>query len=559
MNSSRLTDARISAREWWTVVLVSVVVTVAAFAPYIYAYMTTPGDLEYLGFVLNTKDQNTYFMWMHQVADGDYFLRNLYTAIPHEGAMFNLYFIVFGAPAKYWGWSLDTCYQLARVISTFMLAICAYALAATFVPRGRGRWLTWFAIVFTAGFGWLTSIIAALTGEVGGPLTAEQMLTKPVDTWVPEAYPWFSMVVMPHFTMALAVLFLTFRWTVMGLLENDFKTTLLAGVTLFALSFVHPYDVIVLYAVAGTGALGMIRFMKTPFKQAAQHLSILFGLGTPPIVYNYIILNENAGMKAWLDQNISDSPNPIAYLLGFGLPLVIAAWWVFQTLKSETTRRGPALFLASWIIVIPILLYFPVAFQRRLAIGLSGPLAVAMMMQLLGKENLSPRGRARFRWAVAIVLVASLSSGFHFVNGFRKVRDHGGENYLPKNVVASLRKIDALERGPGTVLSSFELGNAVPRYTGRVTVIGSRGQTGNFDELLVKVERFYMNQMSAAEVDEFLADQRVEFIVYGPHEKKIGDATETLTHLEGRGWKPFESGSPDVVILKRTTTPADDD
>lgn len=555
-SETEMPDVSVSRSEWWLVTGASCCVAMVAFLPYLFGYLTTPEGSRYLGFVLNARDQNTYFMWMIQVASGDFFLRNLYTAIPHDGAMLNLYFVLAGLPARWFGWSLDTCYQLARVLSSVALGLSCYAFAALFFPRGHRRWVAWFAVMFTAGLGWFTSLLRLVSGEYGGALSAEEMLLKPVDTWIPEAFPGFSITIMPHFSMALACLFLTLRWTALGMLRDRMRTSLLAGCSLFLLSFVHPYDVLVLYAIVFGAAL-VLSYSATGFSwRPWRHVSLIYAIATPPILYNYLILNQNAGMRAWLEQNRSASPGPYAYVVGFGIPLLLAIVWSVQFWRERRQWCRPQLFLAIWIFLTPFLLYAPVSFQRRLVIGLSAPLAAAMVLWLYAwVERRAWRPWLRESVVMGVVLAASLTTLFHGLNGYRKVADRGGENYL------SLVEVEALEAirqetvvSPsehGTVLSSFRTGNAVPRFTGLAAVIGSRGQTGDFDRVLEEMRAFYAGDMDAPTRRDFLGRHRVEYVYRGPTERAFdpdGDLVATLLDDEWAVWRTSPDGG--ILILR---------
>ena len=173
--------------------------------PYLLGYLGSPAGRYFLGFVLNPADQNTYFMWMTQVASGEVLLRNLYTSIPHDGAMLNLVFLAAGWIGRLTG-SLDLAYQLLRVLAVVMLAWSVWLFVATFTDsRERRRWL-FLAVVFGAGIGWIWNVYRLVNGDYGGLVSDTELLTRPLDLWVPEGYVFYSMLVMPHFSLAIALL-----------------------------------------------------------------------------------------------------------------------------------------------------------------------------------------------------------------------------------------------------------------------------------------------------------------------------------------------------------------
>ena len=515
--------------------------------PYLLGYLGSPAEKYFLGFVLNAVDQNTYFMWMSQVASGEVLLRNLYTSIPHDGAMLNLVFLAAGWAGRLLG-SLDLAYQLLRVTAVVLLAWSAWLFVATFVAsREHRRWL-FLAVVFGAGVGWIWNLYRLVNGDFGGLVFDTELLSRPLDLWVPEGFIFYSMLVMPHFTMAIALLLLTVRYAAIGVAENRLAPTVAAGVLCFALSFVHPYDVLIALGLAwGVAGLHSLRHRRLD-PAVWRHVGVLLLIGSGPVLYNYWILNSNPGMQAWLVQNHSASPAPASYLAGYGLLLAGAAFYTVKHRRDWGADLSPRQWLFAWLLILPLALYAPIDFQRRLVIGASAPMAILAMLLLLDWLR-AQRFNLRHARTAALALViglVSLSSTFHWLNSFRKAHDHDGEMFVERRMVETLQAIAAAPPGNGTVLARFETGNHVPRFTGRATVIGSRGQTGNFDRLLDSTEAFYRGEMTDERMSAFLEEQRVGWVVIGPHEAAImpPDLRSRLTRLDLQSWHrdgPYEA------------------
>jgi hypothetical protein len=521
--------------------------------PYLLGYLGSPAGKYFLGFVLNPADQNTYFMWMTQVASGEVLLRNLYTSIPHDGAMLNLVFLATGWVGRMLG-SLDLAYQLLRVLAVVLLAWSAWLFVATFTAsREQRRWL-FLAVVFGAGIGWIWNLYRLVNGDFGGLVSDTELLTRPLDLWVPEGYVFYSMLVMPHFALAIALLLLTVRYAAIGMAENRLAPTIAAGVLCFALSFVHPYDVLIALGLAG-GVAGLYSLHQRRLDPAAwRHVGVLLLIGSGPVLYNYWILNSNPGMHAWLVQNHSASPEPGSYLAGYGLLLLGALLYTLKQRRGLGADLAPRQWLFAWLLILPLALYAPIDFQRRLVIGAAAPLAVLAMLLLLDWLDTRRFGLRHARAAsLALVIgLVSLSSAFHWLNSFRKANDHGGEMFVDSGMVETLQAIAGAPAGNGTVLARFATGNHVPRFTGRATVIGSRGQTGNFDRVLASTDAFYRGEMSDAEMTAFLEEQRVDWVVIGPHEAAImaPDLKQRLARLELQSW--YRAGDGAYEVLLRT-------
>lgn len=495
--------------------------------PYLVGYLWAPPGRFFLGFVLNAKDQNTYFMWMTQAAAGELFLSNLYTSITHEGAMLNLFFLLGGALGHMLG-SLDLAYQLLRLLAVVLLAWSLWLFVATFARERRQRRWIFLLSLLGAGLGWAWNLGRWAAGDYGGAVTDTELLQRPFDLWVPEGYVFFSMLVMPHFTAAIALLLLTLRWAALGLRNDRLALTGLAGVMCAALSFVHPYDVLIALGLSSTvSALYSLRRRGLDLR-VWRHALLLGAIAVGPIFYNYWILHNNPGMQAWLVQNKSASPPPLSYLLGYGVLLLGAIAFLIRERQGLGRDLETWQWLVAWLLILPLAVYAPIDFQRRLAIGASVPMAIATGLFLWRwGENRLWWARPRLRAALllgTLVLVAP-TSAFHWINSFRKVTDYPGELFADRATVKALGWL-AHQPNPtnGTVLASFETGNLVPRFSGLTTVIGSRGQTGNFDLVLAQTDAFYASRMSDAEMRAWLAEQRVAWVVLGATERRDGGA-----------------------------------
>jgi hypothetical protein len=495
-------------------------------------------------------------MWMSQVASGEVLLRNLYTSIPHEGAVLNLVFLAAGLAGKLLG-SLDLAYQLLRLVAVVVLAWSAWLFVATFTAtRERRRWL-FLTVVFGAGVGWVWNLYRLWNGDFGGLVSDTDMLSRPLDMWVPEGFVFYSMLVMPHFSVAIALLLLTVRSAAIGLADNRLAMTATAGLLCFALSFVHPYDVLIALGLAcSVAALHSLR-QHAVGRTVWRHIGLLLLLGSGPVLYNYWILNNNPGMQAWLVQNHSASPAPVSYLAGYGLLLIGAVWYTVKHRHDLGSNLSPVQWLYAWLLLLPLALYAPIDFQRRLVIGAVAPLAVLSMLLLLdwlGERRFITR-RASTATLAGVILLVSLSSTFHWLNSFRKTSDLAGELFVASDLVEALRTIAAAPTAQGTVLARFETGNHVPRFTGRATVIGSRGQTGNFERVRASTEDFYRGNMSDAQMRDFLDAQRVRWVVIGPHEAAImpPDLRQRLKALGLQTWYSADAGRYEVLVPAAVT------
>ena len=88
----------VTKTEWRYATLLALGISLFYLLPYLYAYLVCPEGKYYLGILENVRDQNSYFMWMKQISQGNFLMKNLYTSTPHEGVLFNLYYFTATLP-----------------------------------------------------------------------------------------------------------------------------------------------------------------------------------------------------------------------------------------------------------------------------------------------------------------------------------------------------------------------------------------------------------------------------------------------------------------------------
>jgi hypothetical protein len=82
---------------------------------------------------------------------------------------------------------------------------------------------------------------------------------------------------------------------------------------------------------------------------------------------------------------------------------------------------------------------------------------------------------------------------------------------------------------PGQVaLSAQSTGNAVPAYTALVPYIGHGPETLDLEHKAELVAAFYQGPTHAVERRALLASGRISFVIFGPHERALGDFDPTL-------------------------------
>lgn len=537
----------VTKTEWNHVALLAIGISLFYLLPYLYAYFVCPAGKYYLGILENVRDQNSYFMWMKQISQGHFLMKNLYTSTPHEGVLFNLYYFTATLPNLIAGVPLFWCYQIARFFSCAILVYSAFLFSTLFFKTTARRCIVTLGILFGSGLGWLQRWADVINGHslIFDPANAYIMA---VDRWVPEAFA--NPYNLPFFSAASAMIMLAFFFLARGIFENRPVKTFMSGVLLGIASFVHPYDLVVAYAILCIIFPLIIYECGGLSRRLMVHLLAVGFPSLPPMVFVYLQLNHNPGMNDWFLQNRSTSPHPLAYLIGFCLPLLTACASLFGYFRRHGKLRGPLVICVIWTLVVPFLLYLPVVtFQRRLSIGYMVPLIILSFTGLYHRLDRSKLHHTRETLYVLLFLgIISLHSGYHTLALWRRAVLQQDRFYLDHVQVELLGSLPPTD---GTMFATDSTCNYVPRFTGLNTVLGSTQQTGNWHSTNREVNDFYSGVLTGGEMCALLHRLRAAYVYYGPHERQLDLNRAIPVRMKSMGWETaFTSPNREILVFR---------
>jgi len=585
-----LAKISVSNHEFRAFSFFSLIFAIIGILPYLYLYYTTPPGYVFLGNIYDIGDHNIYFGWIYQAAEGKILWQNLFTSIPHEGAIFNAYFFAVGSLARITGLSQDMCYQIGRFTCSWLLSMSVYYFMALFF-QGIFRIWGWLAAMFCTGLGWLVQLVLSCFHIAVSP---HRFASLSIDTWTWEGFPFSSLLYTPLAALAIAILLCTLRWIYIALYLNRIQISLLAGFSFFLMSFVHPYDALVVMVVLVAWIGFLMLFYPNQMSRWLLHSALIFLLGACSIFYNYWILTHNPGLTFWKDQTINSSHWLGSYIFGFGVPCIVALFWLFkifsfrtitllfsipmilcilfaahlissglvhlliyvvfslffcfiwhiQSFQHKPNNCIELLPVTLWISLFLAMVYGPIAFQRRLNIAFMVPLIVVCMkwLQDYVQEKQFTTITKKLLTAT-LILIASITSIQEYILAFHCKIIPDRLTHFDRKKIAFVEKenIDAfsaihLNGKKGAVLSGLQSGNIIPRYTGLPVVLGAGCQTENFLEMRDNVAAFYSGAMTPREQQKFLTERHVVYILYGPEEREFDKLGSVHNWLKQQGW-----------------------
>ena len=522
---------RVSRAEWPWAIAVSLAVVAFSALPYAVGYLAQTPGLRFAGGVFDLEDYHSYLARMWQGYRGEWRFRLLFTPEAHEGAYFQPFHIALGHLARLTGLGLPLTYQVARVVSGFLMLLVVYRFIARFVAPVHTRRMAFLLAATSSGLGWLVEMVhSTLPGGI-----------SPVDFWFIDAYTFFSLFIVPHFSVAIALLLSTYGVLLRLAGEVDDPSPATAVrlqdgmvVVLFSwgLGLIHPYALLladlipVLYL-----AWRVVAKRRLPARLLVA--LVLMGLAQAPLLlYDYRVFTTSPVFRSWATQNATLSPPPTYYLLGYGVVALLAAWGVRPALRSSS--RVP--FLLLWIVAACALAYLPWGLQRRFVEGVHVGLCVLAGYGLVDGLNLVLArplewmarllrySTRRLRWlAQALILVLAALSNLYLVSGYTLAASaRHPALFHTADEVAAVEWLDRNSEWDETVLAAYETGNWIAGTIGHRVVLGHWAETVDHEVKRVQVTAFYGAGTTDLERRDLLDRWGVRYVYVGPLEQALG-------------------------------------
>jgi len=498
-------DVRIGHERRWVWVC-SLIIVVLSCLPYLAAWIATPAGYQFTGILVNPLDGHSYLAKMRQGWEGAWLFHLSYTPEPHAGAAIFLFYLALGHLAHWTGLPLIGVYHVARMLAGLALLFAIYAFVGQLTQERHERRLLFLLAGSSAGLGWLGVMVGLF----------------PIDLWVPEAFAFFSVLTNPHFPLAIALMLFLLQsvlWPIGGM-----RSWLLPGLAGMALAIVAPFALPVLYAVFAAHLLpqmwpGRSRRSSVshgpPWRGAFVAALSAVVASLPWLTYDLLVYTTNPALAAWSYQNVTPTPAPADLLLGFGflVPLAVVGTWV-----ATRRRDHPALMLAVWSGITLVLIYVPIALQRRLLTGLG--VALAMLAGI---------GLSRLPRFVIILTVAFswLGVGFQlfvFTAGARGAAqgiDQAAPLYISTDEAAAMHWL--LAHGEGAVvLAAPRTGNVLPGQAGVRSFCGHPFETIDAATKAAQAEAFFRGEMPEETWRMLCERYAIRFVFVGPYERQLG-------------------------------------
>src|SRR5207248_2858938 len=289
-------------------------VAAASLLPYLLAYLWTPPGHHFARLFSIADDAATYLSKLRQGAAGSWLWADPYTSEAHGGVFLFSFYLLFGHLAALLHLPLIATYHLARISGTVALVFAVDRLCRRLIPGQRNLGLV--LVLLGSGLGFLAQ-------AAGNPAILGSKL-EALDLHLPELSGWYSMLAIPHFTWATALIVIA----LLGLLEiidhPGWRATVATAAALTALTAIHPQMIPVIAVIWLAYRAVLFTWGTRPTWRQLAMEATPFLITTPLLAYNAWILFADPTIAEWARQWRHQAPGPLSLGLSLGLPAVFA-------------------------------------------------------------------------------------------------------------------------------------------------------------------------------------------------------------------------------------------
>lgn len=511
---------RIPWRVWAYGLLLAFVMSV----PHLLAVANTPDGWLYSGALPIPEgfrvDYNSHMAKMWQGSRGDFTYELLFTHQEHPGLfLVQGFYVALGVFARGpLGFAL--VFHLARIIGTLFVVGMLWLFAGRLFKSAQDRWLALFIGTAWMGWGW---VLFFLTPD------AVQNIA-PIEFWLLDAYTFTSLLYMPHFSFAIGLLIASVivysawvergGWILLALLTAILALDAIIQPYVVLLTFPF-FGLLIAYDVFGSKRLALMR---------ALWLLIPASVHGGLVVAQFVAISSHPVWAEFSAQNTTFSPPPLYLFIGYAPFLLFALpglWGAWKQIDKNPLWLAPIL----WVLLVVLLVYVPLATQRRYLLAAQIPLALlaALGWREIIVRRLSRRARL---WVLLSLSTLSLMAPLLLIfqntvflqtpESTRAVYYTADERIVADHI-REQAAVDAL------ILSTFDpsqrgTGGAIVSLTGRRVYVGHWIETPDYDAISALLEeQFFHVETDDAFRRDLLTNIGADYLWYDEEAASFGD------------------------------------
>ena len=509
--------------------------------PYLLGFWAQGKDWFFTGFVFGVEDGNSYIAKMFTGGQGSWLFRTPYTAFPQSGFLAFLPYLLLGKLAAPPGQheQLVALFHLFRWVAGVACILATYDFTAIFIADVRLRRLGTAVASVGGGLGWL-SVLGLQS------LWANRL---PLDFYSPESFGFLDLYGLPHLAMGRALLLwgLAIFLTHFQDKSKKYRVIFTCGILWFFLGLMQPLTILIGWTILAAFLIALTIVFYWRMKHGAQvdwnllkqGIFRLGGIGlisSPIVIYTAIKFLTDPYLIQWARQNIILSPPIGDYLLAYVLMIPFLIVGLRRLIKD---RPVMVYMFIGWLIIFPVLAYFPNNLQRRLPEGIWVAITVLAVACFTGEVT------PFFRKFPVIFSLSILSPFILLTGGSLVALKPSAPIFRPAAEIKAFNALSEKATSGQVVLAAYDTSNALPAWVPVRTLIGHGPESIQLAQIQPEVERFYQSSTSDQDRLSLIEQFHIDYVFYGPTEQALGDWTPdsfsslSLIYQEG-SWKIYK-------------------
>jgi hypothetical protein len=258
-------------------------------------------------------------------------------------------------------------------------------------------------------------------------------------------------------------------------------------------------------------------------------------MALPMIVYSAIVFVTDPVYGQWTTAQVTTTAAPWFYLLSYSIPLLLAIpGWIYSVRQHEPGL----LFLALWLVCVPLLIYAPTIAQRRLIeswqIVLSVMASYGLIMVVLPafrRARLTQRlarGKPRVirrwqRWVMGSVIVLLIPTYvFMIFWSLMAALSHDKLFYYDRNLLAAIQWLEQHASYEDGVLAAHPTSTLIPTLADVRVLAGHDTETAWANDRRAELTQFFQRDTPDMWRRDLLRRFTVTYVLYGPNERALG-------------------------------------
>lgn len=491
--------------EFLVLLLVSTAIMAASSLPNWMGRSLQSDKVSFRGQYFDNQDYAVDIAMMRAGMQGDWAYQMRFTTEEHKAVSIRLFYLALGHISKGLALDPETAYGLFRWIFGYLALLSIFGLCRHYFKKQLLRWSAFLIITFGSGLGWMQ----LLAGWQFGAIT-------PIDFWLIDAYVFFSLSLFPHFSCTIALMALGLLGFLKFLETRQWRYFLLVCAAGVLTQMVNPIAFVVVDAAIFFAALSAWINERARWKTLILSVGAIALVQIPLLVYNFIILSRDPVWSQYTAQNITLSPSPLHYLMGFGLfwPML-----VIGAVAAIIERKPEFIALGGWLLSAFILAYLPTLIQRRFLLAVTLPMGILAIYGLDKLINwLGARAQLRKPAVVMVtVLLVSISSIYLIYGNMQVLKTLPDSTFYPASLEPAFKWLSENAAQADFVLGAENTSQLTAQKTGLRVYAGHEMETIHYTDKLNEVAAWYQANMPS----EALSASGVKWVFYGPYEKRL--------------------------------------